>query len=488
MDYCAVRRIVVQNCNMPAELPLRVFISYKLKDHAATVVIKKKLKKLGAGKLEVFVSGDEVAGTLWREKVLEELAKAHILIFLYTDPKSQWDWCLYETGYFDARQKRQELDRHLYVLRRREDLPSGPFLGLGTVPIDASSGDNDSELQKFLKMLFEESTDPPVNAEWNADGSDDLVTAFTAPFGRREEVAPPQEFVRKLTFHLVKKGMEDALNKDDIPAEVSGNKESFELFGFGTAASRSWRELEDNWRSEMPPIPKGGLDSVKLWVANVAQKMLLAIRGKRFDDGLPLFFSPFIKPREQGLFRPSLARLATYSDAYDFDIVFVDVPREFVAISRGPLTAVLGLLKLATNFRFGWIEQKAKDVAQRELGNIPEDTLTRFGSVAAESFTLGLNTEQAVLLAFNEEDEKDPVQRKETLLLKGEVSDTMEAWKSTVFPAMQGAIEARDNAKLVKAFEAASEVNWKFHRACAQRYFQIVSQLSKEAVGPLRPV
>src|SRR5262249_55276828 len=170
---------------MPAELPLRVFISYKLKDHAATVVIKKKLKKLGAGKLEVFVSGDEVAGTLWREKVLEELAKAHILIFLYTDPKSQWDWCLYETGYFDARQKRQELDRHLYVLRRREDLPSGPFLGLGTVPIDASSGGNDSELQKFLKMLFEESTDPPVNAEWNADGSDDLVTAFTAPFGRR---------------------------------------------------------------------------------------------------------------------------------------------------------------------------------------------------------------------------------------------------------------------------------------------------------------
>ena len=61
--------------------------------------------------------------------------------------------------------------------------------------------------------------------------------------------------------------------------------------------------------------------------------MLLAIRGKGFDDGLPLFFSPFIKPREQGLFRPSLSRLATYSDAYDFDIVFVDVPQEFVAIS-----------------------------------------------------------------------------------------------------------------------------------------------------------
>jgi hypothetical protein len=474
--------------------PLRVFISYKLKDHAATNTIKKILQRIGGDRIKVFVSGDEEPGVQWRENVLQELAKAHILIFLYTDPKSQWDWCLYETGYFDARQDPQELKRHLYVLHRREDPPSGPFLGLTTVaidfglktvPIDTSGGQDDSDLQKFLRTLFEESTDPAVNSSWNLGGSDDLVTAFTAPFGRREVVEPPQEYVRKLTFHLVKKGMEDALNQGDIPADVSGNKESFALFGFGTADIRSWRELKENWRSEMPPVPEGGLDLVKLWVANVAQKMLLAIRRKGFDDGLPLFFSPFIKPRERGLFRPSLSRLATYSDAYDFDIVFVDVPQEFVAISKGPLTAVFGLLKLANLFRFGWIEPKAMDVARQQPGNIPEDTLKRFDSVAAESFTLGLDTEQAVLLAFNE---YDPAQREESLRLKGEVSDAMEAWKCTVFPAIQGAIKARDNAKLLEAFAMASEINWKFHRACAQRYFQIVSNLSKAAIDPLTPV
>jgi hypothetical protein len=191
------------------------------------------------------------------------------------------------------------------------------------------------------------------------------------------------------------------------------------------------------------------------------------------------------KPREQGLFRPSLARLATYSDAYDFDIVFVDVPQEFVAISRGPLTAAFGLLKLANLFRFGWIEPKAMDAARRKLGDIPEDTLRRFDSVAAESFTLGLDTEQAVLLPFNEE---DPLLREESLLLQREVSETMQAWNSTVFPAIQGAIKAKDNAKLLEAFATASEINWKFHRACAQRYFQIVSKLSKAAIGPLTPV
>jgi hypothetical protein len=198
-----------------------------------------------------------------------------------------------------------------------------------------------------------------------------------------------------------------------------------------------------------------------------------------------LFFSHFTQPPEQGLFRPSLARLASYSDAYEFDIVFIDVPPEFVAMSKGPLTAVLGLLKLANMFRFGWIEPKAKDAARRQRGDIPEDILRRFGSIAAESFTLGLDTEQAVLLAFNED---DPVQREESLLLQREVSDAMEAWKSTVFPEIQGAVEAKDNVNLLEAFGKASEVNWKFHRACAQRYFQIVSKLTKAAIGPLTAV
>ena len=186
------------------EPPLRVFISYKKKDHTATDTIKQILLRFGASSIKVFVSGDEQAGIQWRENVLKELREAHILIFLYTDPESRWDWCLYETGYFDARQDPEELNRRLYVLHGREDPPSGPFLGLNTVPIDASDGGNDKELTDFLKTLFERSTSPAVNPNWDAGGCIDLVTAFAAPFRRHEEVAPPQEYVRKLTFRLAK--------------------------------------------------------------------------------------------------------------------------------------------------------------------------------------------------------------------------------------------------------------------------------------------
>ena len=218
--------------------PLRVFISYKKKDRTATDTIKKILLRFGAYSIKVFVSGDEQAGIQWRENVLKELREAHILIFLYTDPESRWDWCLYETGYFDARQDPEELNRRLYVLHGREDPPSGPFLGLNTVPIDASDGGNDKELKDFLKTLFERSTSPAVNPNWDAGGCIDLVTAFAAPFRRHEEVAPPEEDVRKLTFRLVKgPATEDDLNAGRIPADavVTGNEDSFELFGFGTA-------------------------------------------------------------------------------------------------------------------------------------------------------------------------------------------------------------------------------------------------------------
>jgi hypothetical protein len=85
------------------------------KDRAATDTIKKILLRFGAYSIKVFVSGDEQAGIQWRENVLKELREAHILIFLYTDPESRWDWCLYETGYFDARQDPEELNRRLYV-------------------------------------------------------------------------------------------------------------------------------------------------------------------------------------------------------------------------------------------------------------------------------------------------------------------------------------------------------------------------------------
>ncbi len=181
---------------------------------------------------------------------------------------------------------------------------------------------------------------------------------------------------------------------------VSGSRKSFGLFGFGTATARTWEALENSWRRKVPPPADGstGPDPVTLWVESAAQKMLAAINGEGFEDGLPLFFSQFTETRAQALFRPSLARLVLYGDAYEFDVVFVDVPPELAAASEGPLTTVASLLRLAHMFRFGWIEATARDVVNRppsEIGEIAEDMRRRLNSITAESFNQGIRTEQA---------------------------------------------------------------------------------------------
>src|SRR5262249_60788706 len=119
-------------------LPLKVFISYKQNDFAAADRIRQQLERIGGNNgIRVFVSGDDhvvKAAQEWRSIILNNLREAHVLIFLYTDPSLHWDWCLYETGYFDGRQEPQQLDRRRYFLHRGGVSPVGPLLGRKTLP------------------------------------------------------------------------------------------------------------------------------------------------------------------------------------------------------------------------------------------------------------------------------------------------------------------------------------------------------------------
>src|SRR5215467_4439164 len=186
-------------------LPLKVFISYKQKDVAAAEGIRQQMERIGGSNIEVFVSGDDHvirAGQDWRRVVLQNLRQAHVLIFLYTDPSLHWDWCLYETGYFDGRQDPQQLDRRLYLLHHGGVSPVGPFLGLKTVPVLAQDDHEDQQLKSFLQILFVDSTERSVNPNWNKPNCVDLLAAFKAPFG--DTTLKPVTFVRRLTFRVAR--------------------------------------------------------------------------------------------------------------------------------------------------------------------------------------------------------------------------------------------------------------------------------------------
>jgi TIR domain len=466
-------------------LPLKVFISYKQKDVAAAEHIRQQLEKIGGSNgIEVFVSGDDhviKAAQDWRRIILQNLREAHVLIFLYTDPSLHWDWCLYETGYFDGRQDPQQLDRRLYLLHRGDVNPVGPFLGLKTVPVFSKDDPDDKQLKSFLQILFTESTEPPVNRNWDKPDCAELLAAFKEPFGGT--TVKPITFIRRLTYRVAKgKATEEALLAGRIPldARVSGTKESFALFNLSTDTERSWEELESQWRQKMPPPADATeADLVILWVGNLAGKMLAAMRGEQFDDGLPLFYCPFMRKSERALFRPSLAQMTEHTSAFEFDVVFVDMTEEVSARSTGPLTTVGILLRLSHMFRFGWIEPMDRalvDATPSEVPGLKAEILRRLNSITAESFNQGLRTEAAVLQAFTEGSMREQAQT------------AMTGWKEKITPMFDQAMKETAPEPAAKALrdvlKQASAVNWQFHRACAQRYAQLIEEYATANRNP----
>ena len=464
-------------------LPLRVFISYKQKDFEAADHIGKLLRRLGGANIDVFVAGDDVSikpASDFRLRILSKLREAQVVIFLYTDPTLQWDWCLYETGYFDGRRDPDTEDRGIYVLHRWNVPPVGPFLGLASVPIGAPDDQAVQKLKGMLKRLFVDSTSPPVNQYWDQGGCEELVEAFTAPFG--EVTRPLREYVCRLTFQLWKgAATENALMAGRIPDQttVTGTAHSFRLFGFADDTPRPWAGFEMKWRGKVPPVPEGDPDSdpVTLWIENAASKMWAAIQGEDFDDGLPLFYCQFMCIQDKALFRPSLAKMVEHADTYEFDIVFVDLPAETCSGSVGPLTPLASLLRLAHMFCFGWIEPTAAAVSANpptEIPRIAQEMRRRLHSITAESFNQGLRTETAVLKAFVEDSD-----------LQNEAKDSIMKWKSEVAPALENSVASKSTKGMLDALKRASGLNWKFQLACVRRYAELVEGYSRRKEDPL---
>jgi hypothetical protein len=78
-----------------------VFFSHKANDESITNAIINVIDT-HTENIKFFISENIEKGTDWREKIAECLTSAGFLVLVFTDPKEDWGWCLYETGFFDA--------------------------------------------------------------------------------------------------------------------------------------------------------------------------------------------------------------------------------------------------------------------------------------------------------------------------------------------------------------------------------------------------
>jgi hypothetical protein len=62
----------------------------------------------------------------------------------------------------------------------------------------------------------------------------------------------------------------------------------------------------------------------------------------------------------------------------------------------------------------------------------------------------------------------------------------MEEFKSKVAPLLVESTK-EGHRRISEALKAATVINWRFHRACAQRYYDVVTELATKSIGPFDP-
>jgi hypothetical protein len=249
---------------------VRIFFSFKHKDTVAAQTIVQSLREPGGRNLKITYMGDftkEIAGKKWREHILEAVSEANWFLLLLPDPSEDWDWCLYETGLFEARLT--SADRLICLHHPDISLPEPirDYQHVAAVP---------SEVEKLLRRLYVE--DDPV---YGLEAINPMVEGRLPEIAQQivDAIVPPRKTLFRDIFEPwvelkipgagVLTGPEDL----DEARVVTANKSALDLFDF-VVPPKTFGEL----RSGLPKPTTG--DS--RWLVELFHVVRRIANGRKF--------------------------------------------------------------------------------------------------------------------------------------------------------------------------------------------------------------
>lgn len=238
---------------------ISVFFSYKKKDELTAMAVVKTLRDYSAGKLDITYQAEftqKIAGQEWRQAIRKAVWPANWFVLLLPDPSDDWDWCLFETGLFEAH--RCSADRLICLHHPETEIPS-QIEDYQAVPATVE------EVEKLLRMIFV--LDDPVPGMKALNPSlenrlpelaQQIVEAVRAPRKAlvRETFEPRVELKIE---HPETLDSQDALDGARIS---SANRAALDIFGF-LKAPKTWAELrsgvleadeDSRWRFELAHV------------------------------------------------------------------------------------------------------------------------------------------------------------------------------------------------------------------------------------------
>lgn len=219
----------------------------------AARAIVKTLRKYSADKIEIIYQDDfpKSSGKEWRKLISEAIKKSNWFILLLPDPSEDWDWCLFETGLFEA--QRQSGDRLICLHHPQTEVPD-------QINIYQAISAEVPKVKAFLETMFiDEGPIPGMKAINTAieDDIDDIANQIVSAILPKKTKYYRQIFEPWISIKAPPKenGSHDS-HIDNIVIDDS-NPEALELFEF-IRQPATWGELQSGlsvendgrWREE----------------------------------------------------------------------------------------------------------------------------------------------------------------------------------------------------------------------------------------------
>ncbi len=434
---------------------LHVFVSHKLKDRKLAKIIESKLGFLGGAKLEIFLSEKIEFGNDWDDEVHAALERSDWLFLLYTDPTAEWDWCLYETGYFSAGIK---AGKHAPICLHSPDVvPPKPVKRWKTVPADAEN------VVTLLNQLYGEPPRkgvPPIRPDLLDRYRDHLINTaedIVAAFG-----AKPQQFWWPKFFRITLEGDQiEALRRDGHIAEdaaITSDIASLQLFNLHTDRC-AWSDITSELTAESGH-----------WLDALAHTLRHAVQKKEPNFSIPRFYAP----GNRQLYRPVVYRLDCNSnDTVCFKILLVKVTDTRRAPHVGDFWNVSELLRMAQDFRWDVIDEFTGEVRRLMLTSAADpavlsDCLYRLKTsverVELDAMQRGYQVKENVKNFFESEEDRNTVDA---------INDR---WRGVREKIMTAVVD-NDLENAGAGLEDMRQLNKEFMRVCAKRHFEMLSRM-----------
>ena len=433
------------------------FLSHKVKDKLKAEELKRLLTTSGGGKLELFLSSTDIkGGGVWRRTILKNMMKSSFLILLYLNPDDNWDWCLFETGFFRGTKKGP-----LFCIHPPSSTVPPPLEDLQSVEAKPKV-----IKERFLEPLFSNGKDefalnPTLFSQENVDILDKLAGDIVKVVGSKPQFFP---LLPRVIFSLTAAQMESARGTGKVPdeARIEFDPKSKVIFQIDISVT------EMNWSAFKECLT----EDQSIWLSEMEQQMPhVKHTGLYPTFGLIPDAAPLAK---RSYYRPIMSGISMdMQDTTRIHVLFVPIKTQFPLESPLAKDRLFHVLSVLQAFRWRIIqqydekllslsaEQKEPVAWTKEQESVLRNFRFDFVEVMQESKNRGLFIEEQLLRALGSDD------------LREQVKSLNKKWQEEISEGFQKAMDEGNAIEMSQYLRQLNEMN--------RMYFSVITlALSQE--------